>query len=373
MSKEIRLGTAVSQPGTLQYGQWDAISHPTGHGDWMPVVIAQGKADGPCIWLTTGIHGPEHAGPTILYKLLTQELVDQLRGTIVAIPALSPAGLRTKAYVPYHVHTNPNRLWPDGKPKKEPDPEKIGLSSVEDSFARLFEPMLETADYLIDYHNAQIGSISFVFRDRVLYRTDTGDAKANKAEAEAISAKMDGMIAAYGHTVVNEYAADRYVKNDLHRSTSGAALQVGRIPGFTLELGAGLMPDPAIVQASMAGTRNVLRWAGMLDGDTEPISGIKVVEPGYQARRTLMVKSPGACVVLHVAQPGDVVQKGDVLAELRDVWGRPFGDGVVRAEVDGFIVGRSHGIYFYPGQTLFSMAVRDDAPLVAPYPDGYFD
>jgi hypothetical protein len=45
---------------------------------------------------------------------------------------------------------------------------------------------------------------------------------------------------------------------------------------------------------------------------------------------------------------------------------------VVRAEADGFVVGRSHGIYFYPGQTLFTLAIRDDAPLVAPYPDGYF-
>ena len=372
MSKEIRLGTAVSQPGTIQYGQWDGIVHPTGHSDWLPVIIAQGNQDGPCIWLTTGIHGPEHAGPAVLYQLITQELVDQLAGTIVAIPALSPAGIRTKSYVPYHVDTNPNRLWPDGRPKKEPDPEKTGLSSVEEAFARLFEPLLATADFLIDYHNAQIGSISFVFRDRVLYRTDVGDAEANKAEAEALSAKMDGMIAAYGHSVVNEYAVDRYIKNDLHRSTSGAALQLARIPSMTLELGTGLMPDPAIVNASVAGTRNVLRWAGMLPGEMEPITGITVVQPGYQARRTLQAKSPGACVVLHVAQPGDVVQKGDVLAELRDVWGRPFGEGVVRAEADGFVVGRSHGIYFYPGQTLFTLAIRDDAPLVAPYPDDYF-
>ena len=119
MSGAITLGTATAVPGTIQYGQWDAISHPTGHDDFLPVIIAQGKRDGPCIWLTAGIHGPEHAGPSVLYRLITQELVNELRGTIIALPALSPAGLRTKTYVPYHLPKNPNRMWPDGKPAKE--------------------------------------------------------------------------------------------------------------------------------------------------------------------------------------------------------------------------------------------------------------
>ena len=138
------------------------------------MVIAQGKQEGPCIWLTTGIHGPEHAGPAVLYHLLTQELVDDLRGTIVALPALCPPGLRTMAYVPYHVSENPNRLWPDGRPEQERDPDKASPSAQERAFARLFDEIQASADFLIDYHNAATGSISFVFRDRVLYRTDSG-------------------------------------------------------------------------------------------------------------------------------------------------------------------------------------------------------
>jgi hypothetical protein len=35
-------------------------------------------------------------------------------------------------------------------------------------------------------------------------------------------------------------------------------------------------------------------------------------------------------------------------------------------------MGRSHGIYFYPGDAVLGMAIRDDAPLVAPYPDDYY-
>jgi len=372
MSSSIRLGTVTAKPGTIQYGQWDAITHPTGHSDFLPVIIAQGSKDGPCIWLTAGIHGPEHSGPSVIYRLITQELVDQLHGTIVALPALSPAGLRTKAYVPYHLPKNPNRMWPDGKPAKPQDPDKESPSSVEHAFARLFESITESADYLIDYHNASIGSISFVFRDRMLYRADE-KADENKAAAEIVAARQEEMIKAYGHTVVTEFPAKHYIKQDLHRSTSGAALLLGHIPSFTVELGGGLMPDLAITAAAVSGTRNVLRWAGMLDGEMEEISGIKVVDPGFRTRRSRAPRVEQPCVVLHLVEAGDLVKAGDPVAECRDIWGRPLANGVLRAEDDGFIIGRAHGIYFYPGDAAVTMSIRDEDPVVCPYPDDYYE
>lgn len=368
---EITVGTAMSKPGTLQYGRWDAFTHPTGHTEFLPVIIAQGKRDGPCLWLTAGIHGPEHAGPAVLYRLLTQELVDRMRGTIVAIPALSPVGLRTMTREPYHAQSDPNRLWPDGKPEKPQDPDKAPPSSLETAFKRLFDEIVASADYLIDYHNAWTGSISFSFQDRVMYRADQ-DAEKNKAEAEALAAKQADMLRVYGHPIILEFPIEKYIGEKLHRSTSGATLLVGKIPSFTVELGTGHMPDPAIVAASAAGTRNVMRWAGMLDDAMEPISGIKTVDPGFRVRRRGAPRVSEACVVLHRVEAGDLIHVGDVLADVRDIWGRPIGDGVLRSEYDGFVLGRSHGIYFYPGANVLMLAIRDDLPIVAPYPEDYF-
>ncbi|MFQ6101138.1 MAG: succinylglutamate desuccinylase/aspartoacylase family protein [Anaerolineae bacterium] len=172
MPRDITLGTATSKPGTVQYGRWEALSHPTGHTEFLPVIIAQGNEDGPCLWLTAGIHGPEQAGPLVLYRLITQELVKRLKGTVVAIPALNPAGLRTNKREPYHTPKDPNRLWPDGKPEKPQDPDKEPPSSLEKAYERLFKEIVASADYLIDYHNAWTNSISFAFRDRVMYRAD---------------------------------------------------------------------------------------------------------------------------------------------------------------------------------------------------------
>jgi hypothetical protein len=368
---EITLGNARSKPGAIQYGQWEALGHPTGPTEALPVIIAQGQEDGPCLWLTAGIHGPEHAGPVVLYKLITQELVDQLKGAIVAIPALNPAGLRTMKREPYHASKDPNRLWPDGKPAQPQDPDKTPPSSLEQAYKRLFEEITKTADYLIDYHNASTGSISFVFRDRVLYRADQ-EAEANKARAEAMSARLGEMVRAYGHTIIHEFPPEKYIDEDLHRSTSGAALLVGQIPAFTVELSTGHMPDPDVVAASVAGSRNVMRWAGMLEGEPEPITGIKQLDPGFPVRRRVAPRVEEACVVLHLVEPGDRINLGDPLAEVRDVWGRPLGEGLIRSEYEGFVIGHSHGIYFYPGDAISYLAIRDDTPLVAPYPDDFF-
>ena len=371
MTKDLVVGTAKSEPGTIQVGRWQALSHPTGHIEFLPVIIAQGREDGPCFWMTAGIHGPEQAGPLVLYQLITQELVDRMRGTIVAIPALNPAGLRTNKREPYHAPKDPNRLWPDGKPAKPQDPDKAPPSSLEQAYKRLFEEIAATADCVIDYHCSWTGSISFSFRDRVLYRGDK-DAERHKVEAEALAGRQDEMLRAYGHTIINEFPVEKYIDEKLHRSTSAAALLLAKIPAFTVELGTGHMPDPAIVAASATGTRNVMRWAGMLDDPQEPIDEITVVDPGFPVRRRSTPRVKDACVVLHQVEPGDAVRTGDPVARVLDVWGQPLGDGWLCSEYDGFVMGRSHGIYFYPGDAVLGMAIRDDEPLVAPYPDDYY-
>ena len=71
----------------------------------------------------------------------------------------------------------------------------------------------------------------------------------------------------------------------------------------------------------------------------------------------------------HRVASGVRVGKGDVVAEMRDIWGRPVGNGVIRSFQEGIVLGRSHGIFFYPGQPILTMAVRDSGTLTAPYPD----
>jgi predicted deacylase len=371
MGNQFTIGTAKAKAGSIQYGEWPLFQHPTGHTEFLPVVIAQGAEDGPCLWLTAAIHGNEHSGPLVLHRLIEEALVAQLKGTIVAIPALNPAGMRTEKRVPYHDTKDPNRLWPDGKPEKTPDPERKPPSVLERAYARLFEQITDTADFLIDFHNAWPHSIPFAFQDRVLFRPGQDEADRRR-EAEQLSDTMTEMLEAFGHTIIREYPVRHYFDSELHRSTSAAVLLLARKPAFTVELGTQLMPTPSILKAAVAGTRNVLRWAGMLAGSMEKIEGIKVVEPGFPVHRSRSLRAVEPCVVDVHVQSGDIIHAGDALADLRDIWGRPLKNPVLVSEHEGIVLSPAGGILFNAGQTIVYTAIKDESPLVCPYPEDYF-
>lgn len=327
--------------------------------------------EGPCLWLTAAIHGVEHTGPWVIHELLTDQLVDNLRGTIIAIPSLCPVGLRVNEYVPYIVEKNPNRLWPEDKPKPaQPDLDKNPPSPLETAYERLFTEISKTADYLIDYHNTSIGSIPFAIRDRVLYRADQNEAQ-NKTDAQNLAQRLGEMLDAFGFTIINEYPVEKYIDDDLHRSTSGSVLLKAHLPAFTVELGGGQMPDRAIANAAVAGTRNVLRWAGMLPGEMEPITSITVVDSGYPVCRSIRLRMPRPGIAIHLKEPGDMVAIGEPVAELRDIWGRHLPESPLKSEYEGFILGRSHGIFFDQGEAIYHLAMRDDQPLIGPYPKDF--
>jgi len=370
----LQIGTAKATPRRLKYGLYDLVTHPVGGADVMPVILAQGDPKGPVFWVLAGIHGPEHTGLMVIHRLLTRDLVKQLHGTVVALPALNPAGLRTMKRQAYYYDGDPNRLWPDGKPKTKPDPEEDPPSALEQAYGRVFEDIRRTADYVVDLHNAWIGSVSFVFRDRVFYRNDgsAAERKQARAVAQKVDAQIAAMCAAYGHAVVQELPPKKYLARKLHRSTTAAVANLLHIPAVTMELGTGGVPDPAIVRAAAAGLRNIMRWAGMLPGDSEPIMGIRVPAPGYPCRRTAAPRVSVPCVVHQLCEAGDMVSVGQPVAEVRDIWGRPVAEKVLKSEHDGWVIGRNSGILYYPGQDIYGLAIRDDLPTVQPYPKGFF-
>jgi len=367
MSPSLLIGTAHSKPNSIVYGAFEAVPLPTGGIDSFPVIVAQGKSSsGPVLWLTANIHGAEYDGIAVIHGLLTPDLLSNLAGTIVAIPTLSPAGLRDSERSPQYLHgKDPNRLFPD-LPIMEDSNDSEPSSALELAFARVFERVDATADYLIDLHNYGIRSIPFAFRDPIFYRE-----ARDRPVAAKLQHTLGEMLDALGLTVVNEYPSDKYLKSNLHRSVSGSALNRARIPAVTIEIGGQRTVNTLYVEAVMAGIRNVMRWAGMLPGPLEPMPDVPVIKPGFPVRRTTHPHVSQACLVHYLVEPGDRLEAGDPVARMVDIYGQPLGPdgGLLRTNSDGFVLGLFPRMAFYANEPIIGLAVRDDSDLVIQFPD----
>ncbi len=358
MPQPTRIGSTHARVGEVSYGEIEVMPLPTGGVEHVPVVLAQGREEGPCVWVVANIHGSEITGTAVVHTILQRLDCRMLRGTLVVLPTLNPAGMLTGSRTAPYDARDPNRSFP-GRRHETEDP--YNPSVYEQIASVLFEEIRASADYLLDLHNAHLRSTPYSIRDRVLYRSE-----AERGEAEQLAERLDGMVRAFGALVINEDLPETYVHKELHRSTAGAALNEARIPAFTAELGANRFVDPAGYEAGVRGVLSVLRWTGLLHDQGEVLQS---THTPYPVRAVDEPRAPASGVVRYLVEPGAHVQADTPLATLSDIWGRPVGDGVVRAEQEGWVVGLSNGSLTYPRQGLASLAVRDEAPLVAPWPN----
>ena len=162
--KEIKIGNATSNPGKLTYGFIDGIELPTGSIESIPVIIAQGKEDGPVFFLTANVHGNELTGIAVIHEVVTEDLVQKLKGTVVAIPTLNPSALRQSKRQSEFGEADPNRLYPEGRFAKDEEVEDVDKEPpkpYEQVASKVFSYLERYADYHIDFHNHSIRSIPY--------------------------------------------------------------------------------------------------------------------------------------------------------------------------------------------------------------------
>ncbi len=364
--KKIEIGTAKSEPGKLTYGFVEALKLPTGTSDKLAVMIAQGKEEGPTCFITANVHGNELTGIAVIHDVVTQELAEQLKGTVVAIPSLNPTGLRLYQRYPEYQKEDPNRQFPEGrfaKPEDDEEDEKFPkpYEQVGEVIYGLFE---KYADYHLDFHNHTLRSVPFSIMDRIFYD------ESEKQEAEKLAAQQLGMIEAYGAASMNvaDFPPKKYISMKYHRSLSGAVLNSLRIPAFTIEMGSNNVLLPDIIEGSVKGTRNVLRWAGMLDSPKEEITEFKVPTPEHRIRRFEHPRSKHSGIVRLLVEPGEKVTKGQTIATITDIHGRPLGDGFIRTDYDGYMIALKDEVTIYPDEHVAEMGIKDEFDMIAPMP-----
>jgi predicted deacylase len=282
----------------------------------IPLIVLNGVADGPILWLGATVHGMEIAGVEVIRRV-TREEVDpgRLRGAILAAPILNPIAYRFHSYHSPKDGLNMNRVYPGD----------ANESLTHRMAHAVFTQGIVQCDCAIDFHANPAGAIDYLF-----VRVGEGEAWRRGLE----------MAAAYGITIV-ESIPRRSAYGHEERLTgllADAAAESGR-PALTVELTPMYRLDDTSIRSGVRGTLNVMKFLGMLDGLPEPQLDMTVIKDRIGPQLRVTATKGG---LLHYLVPvASWVQSGQPLLDIRDPWGDVV--ETIKSPADGYVL--AYGSY----------------------------
>jgi len=296
-TKPITVGEITAAPGQRARG---FLTTDVGRGVTvrMPVVVINGKADGPVCVVTAGVHGAEYPGIEAAIRLSRTLDPAELRGAAIIVPVVSvPAFQRRAIYINPLDGINFNRVCP-GNP----------TGTITEIMAHLlFTNVIAQADYYIDLHGGDM--IEALVPFTLYYKSGNKEVDdASKALAEA-----------YGIPIILGTSV-------LRGGSYGAAAAMGKPAILTEAGGQGILDEPS-AQTHIRGVLNVLRKVGVLAGSPE------AGPPPVHYNKFVWVAAEQECVYYPKVTVGQQVKEGDIIAEFTDLFGEKIGE--LRAPASG--------------------------------------
>ena len=281
----------------------------------VPVVIINGRNDGPVLYLHAGSHGQETIYSVELLRRLRSEIDPAaLEGAIIAVPLANLLAHQVATRVPPHYAAREgvafagdiHKLWP-GDPRG---------SLTQRIVHFLWTNIARQADVAIDLHAVGEPGIPFTF----MYRGGKRDAQGTPAWEKTLA-----LARVFGVTMVTT------APNPL--TLAGACLDDGK-PALMIEMTKSRMHDDETMVTALRGIRNVLIELRMLAGVVEPQRDVRVVDGVHPALPTIRAEH-GGLIHFEVAC-GDPVPAGTVIARIRDVFGNEL--EAIRMPADGYVM-----------------------------------
>lgn len=297
---------------------------PSGTVIDIPVYVYRAEEPGPTVLLMAGLHGDEVNGIETIRRMVRRQMLQPLRGTIIAIPILNIYGF-----------LNFSREVPDGKDVNRSfpgNPRGSLASRVAHRFMREIMPLI---DYGIDFHTG-------------------GAARANIPQIRCLlhqDAETDALAEAFGAP----FTLHAGLRPGSLRET---AMQEGRRI-IVYETGESLRLDEGGINLGIAGTLRVLHYLGMMP---EPLA-VAAAEPSVVCMRSTWLRAKYAGLFHSLVQLGQYIEKGQVFGTVSD----PYGENSVRLEspVAGYIIGLNHMPVVNQGDALVHVGRTDTTPTRA--------
>eukprot|EP00468_Gymnochlora_sp_CCMP2014_P005722 CAMPEP_0167751364 /NCGR_PEP_ID=MMETSP0110_2-20121227/6527_1 /TAXON_ID=629695 /ORGANISM="Gymnochlora sp., Strain CCMP2014" /LENGTH=379 /DNA_ID=CAMNT_0007636831 /DNA_START=164 /DNA_END=1303 /DNA_ORIENTATION=- len=254
----------------------NALSEPIS----VPVMVAKGRYSGKILCLTSAIHGNELNGIPVIHRLFQEIDIEELGGTIVAIPVLNPSG-----------YLRNERTFSDGKDLNRWFPGKKGGDPTMSYVRSIMDKIVSKVDILIDMHTASFGRVnSFYVRANMLNRTTKEMALLQNPEFIVHNSSPSG-------------------------SMRGEASKAG-VPSITVEIGNPQAFHSNYIRRTLQGIENILCHLDMLPDDAEISSNLPII---CSSSYWIWLKHGG--VLSMVVGIGDVIKKGQMIGYVRDIFG----------------------------------------------------
>lgn len=274
----------LTAPGA-QYGHL-AIPYSYNLGGWanlqIPVASLR-NGEGPVVLLMAGNHGDEYPGQVAILKLWRELSLDDVRGHLILVPCLNPPAAHAATRLSPLDGKNFNRCFP-GNPTGTPS------ELLAHYLTTVLFPM---ADVVIDLHTGG-RSLTFLPTAHMHLVPDLGQRHAMLRAAEAF---LTGVAFLYA-----DVAGSGLLPVEAENQ--------GKVV-ITTEMGGGEVVPASVHRLCQRGLRNVLIHCGVLRG----VAAVRErsVRWVQALNREDYRFAPESGLYESRADPGDMVEKGDVL------------------------------------------------------------
>lgn len=263
----------------------------------LPLLLINGAAAGPRLYLGAGIHGDEVGGVALLARALRSLDPATLRGSVVAVLVQNPLALHADHRLPVsHYLRSPLDQMPIDPWSCFPGNPSGPLAEV---IAHTLFGLIRACQWAIDVHTPTRGGRYVPIS--ILPSPALG-AAARRAEELAV---------AFGSGYIMKTTTGMYVRDGI---LCMEATRAG-VPSFTFEVGEGGRLEPELVALGARCVLNALRHLEMIPGPVEPPAAT------VRLREFVGLRSARGGLLFTEARLGAMVRAGDRLARLETVYG----------------------------------------------------
>jgi uncharacterized protein len=318
--RSLAIGGQQVPPGTTAHLELPVARQLTGSSLSLPVSVLHGRKPGPVLLLDAAIHGDELNGMEIIRRVLESVRIDEIRGTLVAVPVVNVFGfLQQNRYLP--DRRDLNRSFP-GSPR----------GSTASILAYLFlEEVVSRCQYVVDLHTGS------------QHRNNLPQIRGNLADRETRR-----LAEAFGAPMM-------YTAAEIPGSLRAAARRLG-LHLVVYEAGEPLRFDEEAIRLGVDGIFRVLDALGMRPGTAQGSHG-----PIFEGGETRWLRAPRSGIFHLSAALGELVEARQSLGFVTTAYAGGERQ-VVRAPFAGMVIGHTSNPLVHKGDALLHLAGPKEAP-----------